>query len=110
MKLLFSQTHWLPLRKNYINKPQRNGSRSTIGKRKDCLISYVPRKEVLYASSENEDLVFFQDDDATLNGRLALRPKGMTGEGLMYFGKVKCFLTPTNIGTMPLMQIQQNLS
>ncbi len=54
---------------------------------KDCFVSYIPKEEVLYASSIKDDLVFFEDEDATLHGRLALRPDGMKGEGIMYFGK-----------------------
>ena len=86
-EITFFPDSLVAIAQNYINNPKEMDPEVPLVKGKDCLISYVPRKEVLYASSENEDLVFFQDDDATLNGRLALRPKGMTGEGLMYFGK-----------------------
>jgi len=47
-------------------------------------VVYVPEKEVLYASSINKtDLLDFYDSLAVLNGTLALRPEGMTGNGLL---------------------------
>lgn len=47
-------------------------------------VVYVPEEEVLYASSINKtDLLDFYDSLAKLNGTLALRPEGMTGNGLM---------------------------
>ena len=71
----------------YTNTAKAEDPEVPIVTGKDCFVSYIPKDEVLYASSVKEDLVFFEDEDATLHGRLALRPGGMTGEGLMYFGK-----------------------
>ena len=56
-------------------------------KGKDCHITYIPEDNVLYASSIKDDLVFFENEEATLNGRLELRPEGMKGSGIMTFGK-----------------------
>jgi len=72
---------------HYTNQPNEIDPIVPLVRGEDCFISYVPKKEVLYASSNKDDIVFFENEDATLHGRLALRPNGMTGEGLMYFGK-----------------------
>ena len=71
----------------YTNTAQAEDPEVPIVVGKDCYVSYIPKDEVLYASSIKEDLTFFEDDDATLHGTLALTPEGMTGEGIMYFGK-----------------------
>ncbi len=86
-ELTFFPDSVVAIAQNYINHPSETDPIVPIVKAKDCIVSYVPKQQVLYASSNKEDLVFFEDDDATLHGRLALRPEGMTGEGLMYFGK-----------------------
>ncbi len=47
-------------------------------------VVYVPDNKVLYAESINkEDLLNFYDSIGRLEGRLALRPSGMNGRGLM---------------------------
>lgn len=47
-------------------------------------VVYVPDKKVLYAESINRtDLLNFYDTLARLDGRLALKPKGMNGNGLL---------------------------
>ncbi len=70
---------------NYHNKqaadpevPEVRGS--------DCGVTYIPKSKVLYAYSLESDLVFLKDSSATLEGRLELKPEGMTGNGFMYFG------------------------
>ena len=50
-------------------------------------VVYIPKEKVLYAESEESHLDFFDNADAELEGKLALRPEGMTGEGTMFFGK-----------------------
>ena len=49
-------------------------------------IIYIPKEKVLYAESIENHLDFFDNADAELEGKLALRPEGMTGEGTMFFG------------------------
>ncbi|MFT7613381.1 MAG: hypothetical protein ACI9J3_002354 [Parvicellaceae bacterium] len=47
-------------------------------------VVYVPDQKVLYAASINRvDQLNFYDTLARLKGRLAVRPKGMTGQGLL---------------------------
>lgn len=53
----------------------------------DVRVTYIPKEKVLYAESEDNLLEFFDNKDAQLEGKLALRPEGMTGEGTMFFGK-----------------------
>ncbi len=53
----------------------------------DVEVVYIPKEKVLYAESKESHLVFFDNKDAELEGILALRPEGMTGEGTMFFGK-----------------------
>lgn len=53
----------------------------------DVYVSYIPKKQVLYAASNKENkLRFFKNEEAVLEGRLALRPEGMIGDGVMNFG------------------------
>lgn len=53
----------------------------------DVGVVYIPKEKVLYAESKENLLDFFDNADAELDGKLALRPEGMTGVGHMYFGK-----------------------
>jgi hypothetical protein len=53
----------------------------------DVSVVYIPKEKVLYAESKESHLNFFDNADAELEGKLALRPEGMTGEGTMFFGK-----------------------
>lgn len=69
---------------SYINKGQKLGPEvpGVIGQ--NVRVTYVPKEKVLYAQSIKKPLEFF-DNEAKLNGRLALYPDGMTGRGLMTF-------------------------
>ncbi|MBM77940.1 MAG: hypothetical protein CL846_05620 [Crocinitomicaceae bacterium] len=53
----------------------------------DCKVSYIPNEELLYASSIEDNLMFFDSAEANLNGTLSLSKSGMTGAGVMRFGK-----------------------
>lgn len=70
----------------YNNKQQASNPETPLVKGTDCGITYIPKEKVLYAYSINKDLEFLQDGEAKLEGGLALRPEGMTGNGYMYFG------------------------
>ncbi len=52
-----------------------------------CRVSYLPSKEVLYASTIDDQLDFFDNADSYLKGKLSLTESGMTGNGTMRFGK-----------------------
>jgi len=52
---------------------------------KEAFMTYIPKEQLLKASSTPQaELVFF-DNQTKLNGTLFLRPHGMTGTGLMNF-------------------------
>lgn len=51
---------------------------------KDVYITYVPKGDIMKAKSLKSPLYFFKEE-ASLNGELKVRPKGMTGRGYMYF-------------------------
>ena len=48
-------------------------------------VSYIPGQKVLYAASyKGNELVMFEDSASSLDGRIAVRPDGMTGEGTIF--------------------------
>jgi hypothetical protein len=51
---------------------------------KDVYVSYIPKQKVLYASKIKNDLVMFDKGEAKLEGRLSLKPEGMTAIGKIY--------------------------
>lgn len=71
----------------YHNKQQASNPETPLVNGTDCGVTYVPKEKVLYAYSIDKDIEFLKDGEATLEGRLELRPSGMTGNGFMYFGK-----------------------
>ncbi len=50
----------------------------------EVYVSYIPKEKVLYASQIKSDLVMFDKGEAKLEGRLSLRPEGMTAIGKIY--------------------------
>ncbi len=71
----------------YYNTAQEDDPEVPEVQGKDVYVSYIPKKKVLFAASvEDNVLGFFKDEEAKLEGRLALRPEGMTGTGKMWFG------------------------
>jgi hypothetical protein len=69
---------------NYVNTIRKDGIQMPAVKCKTALITYVPHSKLLKAKSTQEPLDFF-DGEATFDGTTYLRPKGMTGNGLMAF-------------------------
>lgn len=47
-------------------------------------VSYIPKQKVLYASKIKNDLIMFDKGEAKFEGRLSLKPEGMTGIGKIY--------------------------
>ena len=70
----------------YHNKRQASDPETPLVNGKDCGVTYIPKNKILYAYSLKNDLEFLKGGEATLEGRLALTPEGMTGNGFMYFG------------------------
>ncbi len=70
----------------YHNKRQAANPETPLVEGTECGVTYVPKDKVFYAYSIAEDLKFLKNGEATLEGRLELRPSGMTGNGVMYFG------------------------
>lgn len=70
----------------YHNKRQAADPETPLVNGKDCGVTYIPKKKILYAYSLKNDLEFLKDGEATLEGRLSLTPEGMRGNGFMYFG------------------------
>lgn len=71
----------------YINTMQEEDPEVPTVVGTEVYVSYIPKDKVLFAAShEDNKLKFFKDEEAVLDGRLALRPEGMTGNGVMSFG------------------------
>lgn len=70
----------------YHNKQQASNPETPLVNGKDCGVTYIPKAKVLFAYSIESDLEFLNKGEATLEGRLALTPEGMSGNGFMYFG------------------------
>ena len=72
---------------HFINK-EKEGSKVSFPEvdGEDVRILYVPKKEALLARKVSSDIKFF-GGEATLDGALVLRPKGMIGRGKMDFEK-----------------------
>ncbi len=68
---------------NFINRPSEKGVEFPPVKSDEAYISYVPRKNILRASSLPQKELEFFDGECSLRGTLIIRPEGMTGRGLM---------------------------
>lgn len=87
------------LAQDYTNTRQEEDPTVPLVKGKDVRITYIPKEKVLYAESEDNFIDFFDNKEAQLEGKLALRPEGMTGEGRMYFGKGRMLSYEYTYGT-----------
>ncbi|PKR79529.1 hypothetical protein CW751_14610 [Brumimicrobium salinarum] len=67
---------------SFVNKPQVEGVEFPDVEGPDVFISFLPRKQTLKASSNNELISFF-DGEANLRGTTVLRGKGMKGNGIL---------------------------
>lgn len=71
----------------FVNKPREVGVQFPDVKSSEAFITYVPRGNILKASSTpSEDLVFF-NGEAKLKGTAVVRPVGMSGSGIMLLEK-----------------------
>jgi hypothetical protein len=68
----------------YINKSRTKTPEVPLVVGKNVYVSYIPKEKVLYAAKLKNDLVIFEKGEAKLEGRLALRPEGMTAVGKIY--------------------------
>jgi hypothetical protein len=69
---------------NFINREQMGKPEVPKASCDVVDIKFYPKKDVLFARSLEKPIEFFEQE-ATLNGTLALRPDGMSGKGLMNF-------------------------
>lgn len=69
----------------YHNEPSEDKPQVPLVNGKGVYVSYIPGQKVLYASAhEGNELKMYGDTLSSLDGRLALRPEGMTGRGNIY--------------------------
>jgi hypothetical protein len=66
----------------FVNKPVEAGTQFPDIECKNAYISYIPKGNILRASSTESLLVFFKDE-GKLNGTAIVSPKGITGNGIM---------------------------
>lgn len=68
---------------NFVNRPSETGVQFPPVESDEAYITYVPRQNILKATSmPKKELIFF-GGEAKLKGTLAIRPTGMSGRGLM---------------------------
>lgn len=69
----------------YHNEPSEEDPEVPLVNGAGVYVSYIPDNKVLFAAShEGNELKMYGDTISTLDGRIALRPEGMTGSGYMY--------------------------
>lgn len=69
----------------FDNKPSVSGVEFPDVTCKKAFISYVPKGNVLKATSTKKEKLVFFDKEATMRGTVKVRPNGMRGSGLMEF-------------------------
>lgn len=69
----------------FENKPIESGVQFPDAIAKDAYITYIPKSKVLKAQSTPKNEMVFFDGEAKLRGTAIIRPKGMSGNGLMTF-------------------------
>ncbi|MCB9189454.1 MAG: hypothetical protein H6599_09275 [Flavobacteriales bacterium] len=69
----------------YHNEPSEEKPQVPLVNGQNVYVSYIPDQKVLYAAAyEGNELKMYGDTISSLDGRLALRPEGMTGSGYLY--------------------------
>lgn len=69
----------------YHNEPSEEDPQVPLVNGKNVYVSYIPDSKVLFASAyEGNELKMYGDTVSSLDGRVALRPEGMTGSGNIY--------------------------
>lgn len=70
----------------FVNKPIENGIQFPDAISEEAFMTYIPKQNILKASSQpKNDFTFFGDEKAKLRGTATITPKGMRGNGLMSF-------------------------
>ena len=69
----------------FENSPIESGIEFPDVKAKDAYITYLPKNKILRAKSTPKNEMIFFNGEARLRGTAIVRPKGMTGNGLMTF-------------------------
>lgn len=70
---------------NFVNRPSETGVQFPDVKSEQAYITYVPKGNMLKASSTPQNELEFFEKEAELRGTVVIQPKGMTGRGLMTF-------------------------
>lgn len=68
---------------DFVNRPSETGVQFPPVASDEAYITYIPKKNILRASSVPKKELNFFDGEATLRGTLTIKPEGMTGRGLM---------------------------
>lgn len=69
----------------YHNEPSEDKPQVPVVDGAGVYVSYIPGQKVLYAASyKGNELVMFKDSASSLDGRIAVRPEGMSGEGTIF--------------------------
>ncbi|CAG5084451.1 hypothetical protein [Parvicella tangerina] len=69
----------------YHNEPSEEDPQVPLVNGSNVYVSYIPDNKVLFAGSHGgNELKMYGDTISSFDGRLALRPEGMTGSGYMY--------------------------
>jgi hypothetical protein len=69
----------------YRNEPREDDPEVPEVRGENVYVSYIPAQKVLYAASNDKnELHMYPDSTSRMDGRIALRPEGMTGEGRMF--------------------------
>lgn len=69
----------------YHNEPSEEDPQVPLVNGKDVYVSYIPGNKVLFAAAyKGNELKMYGDTISSLEGRVALRPDGMTGSGFLY--------------------------
>ncbi len=69
----------------YHNEPSEEKPEVPLIDGTGVYVSYIPGQKVLYASSyQGNELIMYPDSASSLDGRISLKPEGITGEGTIY--------------------------
>lgn len=71
---------------SYDNKKQEKDPQIPLIEGKHCKVSYVPKDNLLFATSLDSNFIFFDGRDSYLKGKIQLGYNGVLGNGIMRFG------------------------
>ncbi len=69
----------------FVNQAVQNGVQFPDAKCDEAYMTYIPKKEILKASSTPRNDISYFENEAKLRGTTFVTPKGMKGKGLMTF-------------------------